>query len=693
MNKLSEFRKQYPQYDDLSDAALADAMYEQYYSDIPKQQFLNDWTQWASRGPSVRETRPLTTTGLDIAGSTAGALTGAKAGAAIGAAGGPFAPVTVPIGALAGGIAGGALGYGISREAQQLADRAIGAAPAESVGEMAGRVGENLYEGATAEALGRAGGRVLTGALGLGARAAGRVADLGTSFGGYAGNTATRILREAAGDRLPALQAALREAPAGATPSQAITEANAPLLQAVLQRGAERSPNFFSNIFAQQDKEATSFLAGLAGGSTQTAARQSVISEQGQLRERLIPQLNIEMEAANTAGRLLPRLAGEANLMAGAAAESVQDVRRMTEAAQRATQAAQQTTPVPGMPRAPVRYTYTGELANRAEKVAEDAARGSLVFGEAARFSRAAANSLEAHGLRPLESAPIASSIRRMMQDPKLAGKDVLEGAAQNVIDDINKWTKAGGIIDGWALDSIRKNSVNAAIASLRPNLDASSQAKLSASVMGRIKPLIINAVEEAGGDGYRRYLQNYAAGMQQIDQRKVGAQLLKLYKQQPDQFIRMVEGDMPKEVEKILGPGNFDLSQGLPAETMQRLTAIARRIVANKSAAEQATFGGPMATEVMKSNISQIRSPNFLNPNIALFNMASAKIEKRLGKRVMNLLSDASRSTSTLQEALSVLPAAERNKVLRVLSEPLPGMRTTTERAAVGSLLSGQQQ
>ncbi len=112
--------------------------------------------------------------------------------------------------------------------------------------------------------------------------------------------------------------------------------------------------------------------------------------------------------------------------MAGAAADSVQDVRKFTEAARLATEAAQRVTPVPGMPRAPVRYTYAGELAQRAEKVAESAAEGSLLFGEAARFSRAAANSLAAHGLKPLESAPIVSSIQRMLQDPKTMPLDML---------------------------------------------------------------------------------------------------------------------------------------------------------------------------------------------------------------------------------------------------------------------------
>jgi hypothetical protein len=40
MSGLAEFRQQYPQYNDMSDAALADALHSKYYSDIPKQQYL-----------------------------------------------------------------------------------------------------------------------------------------------------------------------------------------------------------------------------------------------------------------------------------------------------------------------------------------------------------------------------------------------------------------------------------------------------------------------------------------------------------------------------------------------------------------------------------------------------------------------------------------------------------------------------
>lgn len=38
-SKLAEFRQKYPEYNDLSDAALADAVYKKFYSGIPREQF------------------------------------------------------------------------------------------------------------------------------------------------------------------------------------------------------------------------------------------------------------------------------------------------------------------------------------------------------------------------------------------------------------------------------------------------------------------------------------------------------------------------------------------------------------------------------------------------------------------------------------------------------------------------------
>ena len=39
MATIAEIRAQYPQYNDMSDVALADALHKKFYSDIPKAEF------------------------------------------------------------------------------------------------------------------------------------------------------------------------------------------------------------------------------------------------------------------------------------------------------------------------------------------------------------------------------------------------------------------------------------------------------------------------------------------------------------------------------------------------------------------------------------------------------------------------------------------------------------------------------
>ena len=140
--------------------------------------------------------------------------------------------------------------------------------------------------------------------------------------------------------------------------------------------------------------------------------------------------------------------------------------------------------------------------------------------------------------------------------NPSFAGDDVLIGSVNSVADDIAKWTNSGGIIDARALDAIRKNSVNAAIQKLRPGLDATAQRNLASKVLTDIKPLLVNAIEDAGGVGYRQYLDDYAKGMQRIAERKLSGEALRLWKTNPDEFVRLVNNESPEAVEKILEIG-----------------------------------------------------------------------------------------------------------------------------------------
>jgi hypothetical protein len=61
--KLAELRQKYPEYDDMSDSAFADALYRKYYSDMPRDQFnakigsLEEQVAIPIEGPSCKSQR------------------------------------------------------------------------------------------------------------------------------------------------------------------------------------------------------------------------------------------------------------------------------------------------------------------------------------------------------------------------------------------------------------------------------------------------------------------------------------------------------------------------------------------------------------------------------------------------------------------------------------------------------------
>jgi hypothetical protein len=587
---------------------------------------------------------------LEVALPVAGALIG-----------GTGATVFGPAGTVAGGTAGAGLGYGAAKELERLYEEKTGKREPQSLAQSAGEAAQNVLTGATFEA----GGRVILPPV---AKAAGWLWDRAT--GKLVQIKAGKIVQELAGDQLEALKAASKAAPEGLTGAQSVAGVEAAPIQTLGQRVAERAPYTYRPIDKAQREEAKNILASIAKGGTATESKIAQEEARNALNRELIPTLTTELEAANIAGRALPRLEGQAQRFGEAAASKVQDVRRMTAAGERAAERAANTIPVAGQPRVPGRYTYAGQLEKQAENVAAKAAEGSLAFGEASRFAQAGADSLAAYGLKPLKSDAIISNLKRKAANPEFAGNDLVEGALKNVADDIARWTKSGGVIDAWALDSIRKNSVNAAVQKLRPGMDQNQQKNLAAGVLNDIKPVIIDSIENAGGTGYGQYLADYAVGRQAIAQTKLGARAMELFNNSPDKFIALVEGNSPKEIEKVFGAGSYNIAKEMSAQAFDALRGVAAGVSRTKSMAEQAKAGATMYENVLRKNISGPRLPNILSAKVAVTNETLDILENKVNKKVMDALTEGMRSGKTLNNLLTTLPADQRLTVLRTLAK-----------------------
>jgi hypothetical protein len=244
----------------------------------------------------------------------------------------------------------------------------------------------------------------------------------------------------------------------------------------------------------------------------------------------------------------------------------------------------------------------------------------------------------------------------------------VLLGALRNVSEDVAKWTDNGGIIDARALDAIRKNSVNAAVAQLRPGLDATSQRNAAAGVLGRIKPVIDDAIEQAGGTGYRDYLKQHAQLSQKIAEKQLTGEALDLYKKDKNAFVRLVQNESPETVEKILGPGKYNIAMELATDTLNVLEKEAKSHLARVASSKQATEGQKALATVIQQNTSRFRIPSFLNFWATTSNKALAELQEKIGIKTTNILSKAAQNPQAAADLLESLPASERSRVLNAI-------------------------
>jgi hypothetical protein len=602
---------------------------------------------------------------------------GAGGGALLGGAAGTFG--AGPIGTVAGGLAGGGLGYGIAKEGLELADVAMGVKQPRAGAAQVTEPLRNVAEGAFFEGAGKIAGPVI-------AKGVGKLADLRQ----IPKNKAADIARNALGPDLPEVLNALKAGQGkGMSAAQAAADINSPTFQALIDRATARDPRFLSALEKSQGDVSLNALSKLAGGKTAADVRATTEGAKEAARSITSPMRESALNRANL-GKEVARLEGLSADLGEQAAAKVQEVRRLMELGDIATANARLGLIKRDLPVGLSKYTYSGELAEKAfGEWSNKAADASLDLGQGARFAEQAAGALRSVGIKPLESKSLVSTLRTASSNPEFAGNDVLLGAMRNVSDDVAKWTDGGGIIDARALDAIRKNSVNAAIQQLRPGMDATAQRNLAAGVLSRVKPIIDEAIEAAGGAGYRDYLKQHAQMSQKIAEKQLTGEALRLFKNDKNAFVRLVQNESPEAVEKILGPGKYNIAVELAENTLAPLENEAAKIIRNANIKSQVEGGQTALKELLLQNMSKFRLPSYLSAVAATTNKALNILETKIGTKTMDTLTKALQTPEGAAQLLESLPAAERNRVLQLIADPAK-WGAPTRAAVTGTTAAG---
>ena len=511
---------------------------------------------------------------------------------------------------------------------------------------------------------------------------------------------AAELARQAASaeGRMPAVETALRQAGDEFTGRQAVEPAFAPTLQALGAAAEAARPATFGLAAKEQLQGAKQELSGIAGGATATEARQFRENADLMLRRMTDPMREGEINFIRDTTEKVAKYRQEQAKFAGAAEQKAEDVRRWSKtgaevaapptptplesllgvtpthelnAAERAGARARTTYTVPGQPPVPGRYTYMGELQQFAERKAGEAAEANVLFGDMARDRQYRLDAMKAEGLGPLDISSVTNQLRAEAAAPGPRANDLTVKTMTRLANKMDKLVaENGGYMDPRDWYELRKSGVNDIIDSLTRGQERPDKARVQGLLI-QAKDAMDAAMERAGATGWKNYLDTFAAGRRAVEKRELADEARQLFNKNPSEYARLMKGENPDLVEKIMGPGNYKIADALGKEYAP-MANIASVIERNVSMAEQAKLGQTDAAKLLQQQRPLINRLLSIVPkgNTAI-QVADLLRKNNVQEEIITELAKGFETGRTLRSMLARKPLAERNSILRALNRP----------------------
>jgi hypothetical protein len=157
----------------------------------------------------------------------------------------------------------------------------------------------------------------------------------------------------------------------------------------------------------------------------------------------------------------------------------------------------------------------------------------------------------------------------------------------------------------------------------------------------------------------------------QKIAEKQLTGEALRLFKTDKNAFVRLVQNESPEVVEKILGPGKYNIAVELAENTLAPLENEAAKVIRNANVKSQVEGGQTALKELLLQNMSKFRLPSYLSAVAATTNKALNILETKIGTKTMNTLTEALKTPEGAAQLLETLPAAERSRVLQLIADP----------------------
>ena len=335
----------------------------------------------------------------------------------------------------------------------------------------------------------------------------------------------------------------------------------------------------------------------------------------------------------------------------------------------------------------------TGEIAEGAGQRADDAIAAQIGLRDTARDMEDVVADLAAEGMQPLTVGPIVQQLRSMAAQPATRADKLQKRALVTLADDLQGLADANGVIDARDLYQIRKTGLNDIVDTLLSGQQPGSGTKeRTASLLTSAREMIVNAIEGAGGVGWKDYLTRTRQGFETVNRQKLAGEGARLTKENADEMIALMRGERPKIVEDIMGTGQFDIAGMALADPRRynamRMTADELQSLNRMAELEGrgATAGGNLLTRQQPSYLSRgVRGmASVVSPQAAYGAQGANQVQRAiLSPKVQQELAKAFESGSNMSAAMNQFPTAVR------MSEQVQRQLSPTSRNTIAQILN----
>lgn len=436
-------------------------------------------------------------------------------------------------------------------------------------------------------------------------------------------------------------------------------------------------------------------MAAISGGEDATARRAAAESGRRDVSTATGPARDAALARSNIAGETVPAAEALANAARQRADEITASgvVPRMRGLEGRSREQIDAAFQNPEFFTQGGPINRTGEIAEGAGQRADDAIAAQIGLRDTARDMEDVVADLAAEGMTPLRVGPIVQQLRSMAAQPATRADKLQKRALVTLADDLQGLADANGVIDARDLYQIRKTGLNDIVDTLLSGQQPGSGTKeRTASLLTSAREMIDNAIEGAGGVGWKDYLTRTRQGFETVNRQKLAGEGARLTKENPDEMIALMRGDREGIVEDIMGTGQFDIAGMALADPRRynamRMTADELQSLNRMAELEGrgATAGGNLLTRQQPSYLSRgVRGmASVVSPQAAYGAQGANQVQRAiLSPKVQQELAKAFESGPNMGAAMNQFPTAVR------MSEEVQRQLSPTSRNTIAQILN----